>query len=221
MHVDLKVKLDWQHLFGQFREGRPRLPELDRRHVAQRRVDPEVVVPVHVIRELGSELARPSSARRSGRQSPCCRSRRAGIRSSTVPNAHVGQVAAYMGARRPAAEAAHDDVRHVGLVDRPGVYLEPLPAVCAGQAVLPHDAADAAPADGNARPLERRLDLARSVPALSKAQCRAEVLSVGPECSMAVVFCPSSGELLLGAVDSPQAPPFRSLCSPYTPCTRR
>lgn len=54
-----------------------------------------------------------------------------------------------MGARRPAAEAARDDVRHVGLVDRPGVHLEPLPAVCAGQAVLPHDAADAAPADGN------------------------------------------------------------------------
>lgn len=45
--------LDWQHLFGRFREGQPRLPELDRRHVAQRRVDPEVVVPVHVVRELG------------------------------------------------------------------------------------------------------------------------------------------------------------------------
>lgn len=45
--------------------------------------------------------------------------------------------------------------------------------------------------------------------ALSKAKCRAEVLSVGPECSMAVVFCPSSGELLLGAVDSPTRPlPF-------------
>lgn len=46
-------KLDWQHLFGRFREGQPRFPELDRRHVAQRRVDPEVVVPVHVVRELG------------------------------------------------------------------------------------------------------------------------------------------------------------------------
>lgn len=54
------------------------------------------------------------------------------------PDAHVGQVAAYMGARRPAAEAARDDVGHVGLVDRPGVHLEPLPAVCADQAVLPH-----------------------------------------------------------------------------------
>ena len=50
--------VDWQHLFGRFREGQPRLPELDRRHVAQRRVDPEVVVPVHVVRELGPELAR-------------------------------------------------------------------------------------------------------------------------------------------------------------------
>lgn len=70
-----------------------------------------------------------------------------------------------MGARRPAAEAARDDVRHVGLVDRPGVHLEPLSAVCADRAVLPHDAADAAPADGNDRPSGRRLDLARAVPA--------------------------------------------------------
>ena len=36
------LTMDWQHLFGRFREGQPRLPELDRRHVAQRRVDPEV-----------------------------------------------------------------------------------------------------------------------------------------------------------------------------------
>lgn len=83
------------------------------------------------------------------------------------PDAHVGQVTAYMGARRPAAEAARGDVRHVGLVYRPGMHLEPLPAVCADQAVLPHDAADLAPADGNARPLERRLYLARAVPALA------------------------------------------------------
>ena len=47
------IAMDWQHLFGRFREGQPRFPELDRRHVAQRRVDPEVVVPVHVVRELG------------------------------------------------------------------------------------------------------------------------------------------------------------------------
>lgn len=50
--------MDWQHLFGRFREGQPRLPELDRRHAARRRVDPEVVVPVHVVREPGPELAR-------------------------------------------------------------------------------------------------------------------------------------------------------------------
>ena len=36
----------------------PASPELDRRHVAQRRGDPEVVVPVHVVREPGPELAR-------------------------------------------------------------------------------------------------------------------------------------------------------------------
>ena len=83
------------------------------------------------------------------------------------PDAHVGQIAAYMGARRPAAEAARDDVRHVGLVYRPGVHLEPLSAVCADRAVLPHDAADAAPADGNARPPGRRPYLVRAVPALA------------------------------------------------------
>ena len=51
--VSSRRGMDWQHLFGRFREGQPRFPELDRRHVAQRRVDPEVVVPVHVVRELG------------------------------------------------------------------------------------------------------------------------------------------------------------------------
>lgn len=48
-----EIAVDWQHLFGRFREGQPRFPELDRRHVARRRVDPEVVVPVRVVRELG------------------------------------------------------------------------------------------------------------------------------------------------------------------------
>lgn len=241
-----KGELDWQHLFGRFREGQPRLPELDRRHVAQRRVDPEVVVPVHVVRELGPELARRAErlavdelglqypvgrlvdgvvvGAALGRQRPLNaeglehqvdlgvvelaaavrvedldvrdgegerRERRldqpgvlpgpGGVADDLPvvevdeqadvvprgPDAHVGQVAAYMGARRPAAEAARDDVGHVGLVDRPGVHLEPLPAVCADQAVLPHDAADPAPADGDARPLERRLYLARAVPALA------------------------------------------------------
>ncbi|MZT35661.1 IS21 family transposase [Blautia wexlerae] len=240
------AEMDWQHLFGRFREGQPRLPELDRRHVAQRRVDPEVVVPVHVVRELGPELARRAErlavdelglqypvgrlvdgvvvGAALGRQRPLNaeglehqvdlgvvelaaavrvedldvrdgegerRERRldqpgvlpgpGGVADDLPvvevdeqadvvprgPDAHVGQVAAYMGARRPAAEAARDDVGHVGLVDRPGVHLEPLPAVCADQAVLPHDAADPAPADGDARPLERRLYLARAVPALA------------------------------------------------------
>lgn len=50
--------MDWRHLFGRFREGQTRLPELDRRHVAQRRVDPEAVIPVHVVRGLGPGLAR-------------------------------------------------------------------------------------------------------------------------------------------------------------------
>ena len=241
-----KPLVDWQHLFGRFREGQPRLPELDRRHVAQRRVDPEVVVPVHVVRELGPELAGRAErlavdelglqypvgrlvdgvvvGAALGRQRPLyaeglehqvdlgvvelaaavsvedldVRDREGERRERRLdqpgvlpgpggvpddlpvaevdeqadvvprrPDAHVGQVAAYIGARRPAAEAARDDVRHVGPVDRPGVHLEPLPAVCADQTVLPHDAADAAPADRDARPLERRLYLARAVPALA------------------------------------------------------
>ena len=89
------------------------------------------------------------------------------------PDAHVGQVAAYMGARRPAAEAARDDVRHVGLVDRPGVHLEPLPAACANRAVPPHDVEGPATADGGGwrrrQPIERRVHLARAVPALAGA----------------------------------------------------
>lgn len=236
--------VDWQRLFGRFREGQPRLPELDRRHVARRRVDPEVVVPVHVVRELGPELARRAErlavdelglqypvgrlvdgvvvGAALGRRRPLYaeglehqvdlgvvelaaavrveyldvrdgeggrrerRLDRSGVfpgpggvaddlpvvevdeQADVVPrapDAHVGQVAAYMGARRPAVEAARDDVGHVGLVGRPGVHLEPLPAVRAGQAVLPHDAADPAPADGGARPPGRRLYLARAVPA--------------------------------------------------------
>ena len=238
--------VDWQHLFGRFWEGQHRFPELDRRHVAQRRVDPEVVVPVHVVRELGPEFARRAErlavdefglqypvgrlvdgvvvGAALGRQRPLYaeglehqvdlgvvglaaavrvedldvrdregehRERRldrpgvlpgpggvaddlpvAGVdeQADAVPrgpDAHVGRVAAYMGARRPAAEAARDGVRRVGLVDRPGAHLEPLPALCADRAVLPHGAAGPAPADGDARPPGRRLYLARAVPALA------------------------------------------------------
>ena len=244
--------MDWQHLFGRFREGQPRLPELDRRHVAQRRVDPEVVAPVHVVRELGPELARRAErlavdelglqypvgrlvdgvvvGAALGRQRPLYaeglehqvdlgvvelaaavrveyldvrdgegerRERRldqpgvlpgpGGVTDDLPvvevdeqadvvprgPDAHVGQVAAYMGARRPAAEAARDDVGHVGLVDRPGVHLEPLPAVCANRAVPPHDVEGPATADGGGwrrrQPIERRVHLARAVPALAGA----------------------------------------------------
>ena len=204
--IDLRV--DWQHLFGRFREGQPRLPEFDRRHAARRRMDPEVVVPVHVVRELGPELARRAerlAVDELGLQYPVgrlvdgvvvgaalCRQQplyaeglehqvdlgvvelAAAVRAEDLdvrdgegerrerrpdqpgvlpglggvadglpvvevdeqadvvprgPDAHVGQIAAYMGARRSAAEAARDDVRRVGLVDRPGVHLEPLPAV--------------------------------------------------------------------------------------------
>ena len=179
-------------------------------------MDPEVVVPVHVVRELGLELARRVERLAAGelgprypvgrlvdgavvgaalgRQRPLyaeglehqvdlgvvelaaavrveyldARDREGGRRERRLdrpgvlsgpggvaddppvvevdeqagaaqrgPDAHVGQVAAYMGARRPAAEAARDDARRVGLVDRPGVHPGPLPAACADRAVLP------------------------------------------------------------------------------------
>ncbi|MBM6868945.1 hypothetical protein H6A21_10435, partial [Collinsella tanakaei] len=41
---NIGTTVDWQHLFGRFRQDQPRLPELDGAHVAERRVDPEVVV---------------------------------------------------------------------------------------------------------------------------------------------------------------------------------
>ena len=56
------LKLDWQHLFGRFRQDQPRLPELDGAHVAERRVDPEVVVPVHVVGQLGLQVAEVGEA---------------------------------------------------------------------------------------------------------------------------------------------------------------
>ena len=57
-----KLQLDWQHLFGRFRQDQPRLPELDGAHVAERRVDPEVVVPVHVVGQLGLQVAEAGEA---------------------------------------------------------------------------------------------------------------------------------------------------------------
>ena len=83
------------------------------------------------------------------------------------PDAHAGQVAAYMGARRPAAEAARDGVGRVGLVDRPGCTLNLFPPYAPAGPFPPHDAADPAPADGDARAPGWRLYLARAVPALA------------------------------------------------------
>lgn len=50
--------LDWLHLFGRFREDQACFPELDRGHVSQRRMNSEVVVPMHVVRQLDLQLAR-------------------------------------------------------------------------------------------------------------------------------------------------------------------
>ncbi len=78
-------------------------------------------------------------------------------------DAHVGQVAAHVGARRVPAELPGDYVRQVGLVGPAGMAFEPLAAICAGRAVLPHYPADAPAAGGYAVPGERRLDLAGPV----------------------------------------------------------
>ena len=53
----LSIDLDWLYLFGRFREDHACLPELDRSHASQRRVNPEVVVPMHVVGQLGLQLA--------------------------------------------------------------------------------------------------------------------------------------------------------------------
>lgn len=50
--------LDWLHLFGRFREDQACFPELDRGYVSQRRMNSEVVVPMHVVRQLDLQLAR-------------------------------------------------------------------------------------------------------------------------------------------------------------------
>ena len=78
-------------------------------------------------------------------------------------DAHVGQVAARVGARRVPAELPGDHVRQVGLVWPAGTAFEPPAAICASQDVLPHYPADASAAGGYAVPGERRLDLAGPV----------------------------------------------------------
>ena len=82
-------------------------------------------------------------------------------------DAHVREVAADVGPGRPAPEAPCDDVGHVRLVDGAGMHPEALPPIGADQPVLPHDAAYAAAADRDSGPAERRLYLARAVPALA------------------------------------------------------
>ena len=165
----INLRVDWQHLFGRFREGQPRLPELDRRNAARRRVDPEVVVPVHVVRELGPELARRAerlAVDELGLQYPVGR---------LVDGVVVG---AALCRQRPLYAEGLERQVDLGVVELAAtVHVEDLD-VRDGEGgrrerrpdqpgVLPHDAADLVPADGDARPLERRLYLARAVAALT------------------------------------------------------
>ena len=82
-------------------------------------------------------------------------------------DAHVGQVAARVGARRAAAEAPRHRVRHVGPVGHVAMTLEPFAPVRADQAVFPHYPADAPATGGYAGPRQRRLYLARAVAAMA------------------------------------------------------
>ena len=58
----MKDAMDWQHLLIRFREGQPLLPELDGAHVAKRRVNPEVVVPLDLVGQLDLEVAEVEEA---------------------------------------------------------------------------------------------------------------------------------------------------------------
>lgn len=49
--------MDWLHLFGRSREDQVCFPEFDRGHVLQRRMNPEVVAPMHVVRQHDPQLA--------------------------------------------------------------------------------------------------------------------------------------------------------------------
>ena len=82
-------------------------------------------------------------------------------------DAHAGQVAARVGARRAAAEAPRTHVRHVGPVEHVAMTLEPFAPVRADQAVFPHYPADAPATGGYAGPRQRRLYLARAVAAMA------------------------------------------------------
>lgn len=86
---------------------------------------------------------------------------------SASADAHVGQVAAYVGARRAAAEAPRHHVRHVGLVGPAAMALGSFASVGADQAVFPYCPADAPVAGGYAGPRQRGLYLARAVAAVA------------------------------------------------------
>ena len=90
-------------------------------------------------------------------------------------DAHVGEVAAYVRARRAAVELAGDQVRQLRLVRLAGVGLEALLPVRARKAVLPHDPRYPPAARDDAAPFERRLDLPRPVPSLALRMGRQHV----------------------------------------------
>lgn len=93
----------------------------------------------------------------------------------SAADARVRRAAARVRARGAPPKAPRRDVGRIGLVGLAGMGLEFLPAVGARQAVLPHDAANPAPADRFARPSQRRLYLARAVATAARSVDRQHV----------------------------------------------
>lgn len=78
-------------------------------------------------------------------------------------DSHVRQVATYVRARRPAAEAPGDQILRVDLVEPVGMVFELLASVCSVQAVVLHYPVDVPAVRRYVFAIQRRLYLARPV----------------------------------------------------------
>ena len=80
---------------------------------------------------------RPCAVRRNGRRSAVAQVDEQADVVPAAADAHVGQVAAHVGARARARRTPRRPRRQVGLAGPAGMAFEPPAAICAGQAVLP------------------------------------------------------------------------------------